>query len=68
MYMYDCEMKIYKCDELVEWLVYSSKWEALLIDNIFYMAAFSRNNLSVSSINQLTDYHSYYTNSDSEYR
>ena len=28
------EMKMYKCDEFLEWLVYSRKWEALLIDNI----------------------------------
>ena len=26
-------------DELLEWLVYSTKWEALLTDNILYMAA-----------------------------
>ena len=33
------EMKMYECDELLEWLVYSSKWEALLTDNILSMAA-----------------------------
>ena len=49
------EIKMYKCDEFLEWLVYSSKWEALLIDNILNIAACSRNNLSVCSINQLTD-------------
>ena len=30
------EMKVYKCDEFLVGLVYSSKWEAFLIDNILY--------------------------------
>ena len=34
--VYVNEMKMYKFDELLEWLVYSSKWEAVLIDNIHY--------------------------------
>ena len=36
------EMKMYKRDEFLEWFVYSSKWEALLIDNILYMATCSQ--------------------------
>ena len=41
------EVKMYKCDEFLEWLVYSSKLKALLIDNILYMAACSHNIFSV---------------------
>ena len=33
------EIKMYKFDELLEWLVYSTKWKALLTDNILYIAA-----------------------------
>ena len=51
------EMKMYKCDEFLKWLVYSSKWEALLIDNILSMAACSRNIFSVCSIYYSTDQH-----------
>ena len=30
-------MKMYKCDEFLEWLVYSRKWEALLIDLTYFL-------------------------------